>query len=144
MSLFALSIALIIVSQVAYQLAQKTIPPSTHPMVVLTIVYVISAAICPLVAATMDRPMVVRDWRDALGWPTYLLALSVVGIEAGYLLAYRNGWALSTTYPFASAGTIVALTLIGLAFFREPITARHLLGVALALTGGWLITGKAS
>ena len=143
MSLFATSITLIIASQVAYQLAQKTVPPSTHPMVVLTIVYVISAAICPLIAAVMDRPVGVKDFRDALGWPTYVLALSVVGIEAGYLLAYRNGWALSTTYPFASAGTIVLLILIGVTFFREPVTARHLIGVALALAGGWLITSKA-
>jgi multidrug transporter EmrE-like cation transporter len=74
-----------------------------------------------------------------LSWPTCLLALAVVGIEMGYLLAYRSGWKLGTTFAVASVATASMLALLGAAWFGDLLDGRRALGLALALAGGCLV-----
>lgn len=139
MTAFVYSMLLVIVSQVAYQLAVKAVPREANPFGVLTVVYGLAMLTCIVLAPFAGKPMGIADAKRLFGWPAGLLALSVVGIEVGYLLAYRSGWTLGVTYAVASVATVALLAIIGTAWFGELIDARRVLGLALALLGGWLV-----
>ena len=88
------------------------------------------------------RPLALVDVRRLLTWPTGLLALAVVGIEIGYLLAYRSGWKIGVTFAVTSVATVTVLALVGVALFAEHLDGRRVLGLVLALAGGWLVVAR--
>jgi len=139
MTAFVYSILLVIASQVVYQLAVKAVPRESNPFSVLIIVYGIAMLTCIALAPFAGKAVVIADAKRLFGWPSCLLALSVVGIEVGYLLAYRSGWTLGVTYAVTSVATVALLAVIGTAWFGELIDTRRVLGLALALLGGWLV-----
>jgi drug/metabolite transporter (DMT)-like permease len=136
---FTYSIALVIASQVAYQLAVKAIPRESHPLGILIVVYGLAMIGCIVLSTIGGRPLAFADFRRLLSWPTCLLALAVVGIEIGYLLAYRSGWKLGVTFAVTSVTTVGALAVLGVVWFGEPLDGKRFLGLLLALAGGWLV-----
>ena len=136
------AVAIVILSQVSYQLAQKALPGSVKPFAALAVVYGIATGACLLTALLSGSIPAVREYGAYLSFPILLLSVAVIGIEAGFLLLYRGGGAVSTAYTTASAGTVVGLLLIGALWRREPINARQLLGLTLAALGGWLAIAR--
>jgi drug/metabolite transporter (DMT)-like permease len=67
--------------------------------------------------------------------PTFVLGFSVVGIELGYLLAYRQGVRVGTVGLIASTSAAVILSVVAARFFGEHLTWRTLLGVAACAAG---------
>lgn len=142
MTVFAYSVALVIASQVTYQLAVKAVPPGANPFAVLIIVYGLAMVACTVLSPLAARPIAFADFRRLLIWPTCLLALAVVGIEIGYLLAYRSGWKLGATFAVTSVATVSMLALLGIVWFGEIIDGKRVLGLVLALAGGWLVVAR--
>jgi drug/metabolite transporter (DMT)-like permease len=70
--------------------------------------------------------------------PTLLLAVALIGIEAGYFFAYRAGWAPGRASIVTSVLVAVMLTWIGAMYFGETLTGQRLVGIALAGVGVWL------
>ena len=91
------------------------------------------------VLSGQGQTVALTDLRRLLTWPTVLLALSVVGIEMGYILAYRAGWKIGVTYAFASGATVALLALLGALYFGDHLDIRKCLGLVLVLLGGWLV-----
>jgi drug/metabolite transporter (DMT)-like permease len=125
------SVLLVVVSLVAYQLAQRAVPASASPWWTLTTVYITATAISVTLAA-LDA----REGRSQVLSPaTFVLGCSVVGIELGYLLAYRQGVRVGTVGLVASTSAAVILSVIGARFFGEHLTWRTGLGVMACATG---------
>ena len=142
MTAFVYSIALVIASQVTYQLAVKAVPPGSNPFGVLIIVYGLAMVGCIVLSPLAGGPLAFADFRRLLSWPMCLLALAVVGIEIGYLLAYRSGWKLGATFAVTSVATVAVLALLGIVWFGELIDGKRVLGLLLALAGGWLVVAR--
>lgn len=142
MNAFVYSIVLVIGSQVVYQLAVKAIPRDANPFGVLILVYGIAMVACMALAPLAGKPIAIVDIKRLLGWPALLLAVAVVGIEVGYLLAYRSGWTLGITFAVSSVATVTLLALLGVLLFGEHLDARRILGLVLALAGGWLVVAR--
>lgn len=71
---------------------------------------------------------------------SYLLGISIIGIELGYLLIYRFGGKVSLAYTLVSAAIIVILALGGIFFFHENISSIKYLGLLLCIIGVVLLT----
>lgn len=131
-------IALIVLSNVAYHLGQKAVPKAAHPLVATLGMYLVAtAATLALLAFAGAAP-----WRGAgaaAHWSVGLVGLGIVGIEVGFLLAYRGGWPLATTAVTATTLVALALLPIGVLVFREPMNAPRVAGLLLALSGLWLL-----
>jgi multidrug transporter EmrE-like cation transporter len=119
----------------------KAIPGGTNPLTVLILVYGLAIGACAVIAPAIGMPVVMADFRRLFGWPTVMLALAVVGIEIGYLLAYRSGWTIGVTYAFASGATVAILAVIGWLYFHDAIVLKRILGLALIILGGWMTVG---
>jgi len=93
--LFYLPIALTALATTLYHVAQKAIAPGVHPMVSLVITYATSLVACLAVVPFAPGGVTfLRSLKD-LNWATYVVGLSIVGVELAILLAYRAGWKIS-------------------------------------------------
>lgn len=127
----ASSILLVVVSLVAYQLAQRAVPANASPWWTLTTVYLIATAISATMAALDAR----HGRSRVLSPATFVLGCSVVGIELGYLLAYRQGARVGTVGLVASTSAAVILSVVGARSFGENLTWRTAVGIAACATG---------
>ena len=64
-----------------------------------------------------------------------LLGMSVVGLEVGFIYAYKVGWPVSTVSTVQSAFLAIALLAVGALLYHEAITVNKVLGVAICLVG---------
>ena len=118
-----------------YHIAQKAVPVAAHPLALLAVAYAIAAAACVAMLPFFSPGQSLRAAFGTVPWMVVFVALGMLGLEIGYLLAYRAGWQLSITAVAAS--TLVALVLVpvGAAFFREAITPMRVAGIVLCLAG---------
>lgn len=133
------TISLVIMSQIGYQLGQKSVPKSAAPFVVLAIAYATACLVCVVFIPIVGRVPSIDELRASIGWPTWIIAFSIVGIEIGYLLAYRTGWPIGLAFALSSTVTIVALAAVGAAYFGSPLNPSRLAGIALACISLWLL-----
>lgn len=140
--LLYLTLGLTIVSTVIYHLAQKSTPASAHPIFALTVTYAVATLTC--LALLVVLPLR-KGWVDSfreLNWTSFALAFAVVGIEIGYLLAYRAGWAISLADIASNSAVGLLLLPIGLFLFKERVSSVNLAGVGVCLLGLILLNWK--
>ncbi|MGB3543446.1 hypothetical protein [Rubrivirga sp.] len=140
-SLSALApLSLALVGAVVYHLSQKSVPDGAGPFVVIGVAYAVGLATCVGIVVASGAPVLESAraaWRPAIG-----VGLGVLAIEAGFLLAYRAGWPLSTASLIVNVSVAVVLLVAGLAFFGESLTARQWAGIGACLVGLALITSR--
>jgi len=133
-----LPIGLVVLSNVAYHLGQKAVPRGAPPLLATLAMYVV-ATLTTLVLLPFFGPQRFAGATSTLHWSVVLVGIGIVGIEVGFLLAYRSGWPISITAVTATTLLSVALLPIGIAFFREGLSLERVAGLALALSGLWLL-----
>lgn len=127
-------VLVIVGSVILYHVSQKNIPKNANPWAVLTLAY----AGALIFTFTMWAPWKLTGKPHNLSSSVpmaLLLALACVGIEAGYLYAYQNGWQITRLTSLASAGISIALLIVGTMFFQETIGVKALVGFLLASAG---------
>lgn len=133
---------LTVVSTVIYHLAQKSTPATAHPIFALAVTYAMATLTCLMLLIVSPLR---KGWIDSfreLNWATFALALAVVGIEIGYLLAYRAGWAISLADIASNSAVGLLLLPIGLFLFKERVSNVNLTGVGVCLLGLILLNWK--
>lgn len=128
-------IALVVLSNVFYQIAAKSVPKSLNPLASLTVTYLVGAAVSAVLFFALNRNCNLFTEYSKMNWAPFVLGLSVVGLEVGFIYAYKNGWAVSSASIVQSAFLSIALLFIGAWLYRETITASKLVGVVLCLVG---------
>ena len=133
------SIALVVAGNIAYHLGMRGVSRTVHPLVPLVVLFSTAAltalAAWPLVARGTTLAAEVRK----LNWTPFVVGVAIVGIELGFLLAYRAGWKISTAPVTANLIVAVTLALIGLLVFHESFTPLRAFGLVLCLAGLWLL-----
>ncbi|KUO58656.1 hypothetical protein APF79_03695 [bacterium BRH_c32] len=131
-------IALVVLSSVCYHVSQKSTPSGLNPIVALIVTYVTASVVSILsyfvFVPKSDLVGLLEAIKNA-NWASLLLGFTVVGLELGFLLAYRAGWNISIAGLLSN--TLVALMLIpvGLLLFKETISLTSVIGVVICITG---------
>ena len=68
-------------------------------------------------------------------WASFALGIVIVGLEAGWIFAYKAGWNVSTEFIVQSAFLAAALLFVGYFLYHETLTWNKLAGVAFCLIG---------
>jgi len=68
--------------------------------------------------------------------------LVIVGLEVGYIYAYKIGWPVSTAQIVQAAVVAVILIFVGSLFYHEAVTWNKVAGVIICLAGLALINLK--
>ena len=135
-------IALVVISNVVYQLCTKGVPADVSPFASLTLSYLIGA-VCSLLMffVTARGENLFREF-SRMNWAPYVLGIVVVGLEVGFIYAYKAGWQISTAAIVQSAFLAVALAFVGAAVYHETITWNKAAGIVICLIGLGFINYK--
>ena len=128
-------IALVVFSNIIYQICAKSVPKNMDAMASMTITYLVGAACSAVMYFVINRDgNLLREYAK-LNWAPVFLGISVVGLEVGFIYAYKNGWSVSTASIVQSAFLAVALLIVGALLYHETVSASKLIGVGLCLVG---------
>lgn len=133
-------IALVVVSNILYQIRAKSVPREMDAMASLTVTYLVGA-VCSAVMFFVLNPggSLLREY-GKLNMAPMLLGISVVGLEAGFLYAYKAGWPVSTASIVQSAFLSLALLVVGALLYQEAVTPSKVLGVVICLVGLYFLS----
>ncbi len=135
-----IAIALAIAGNLGYHLSQKVMRPDGDPWLSLAFAYTAAFAVCVIgYTATGGWSSLGQDVRK-IGWPSIGVGVAIVGIELGFLLAYRAGWRLNTASVVVNVTVAILLLPIAYALFHESLSLRRGLGVLLAAAALALLT----
>lgn len=128
-------IALVVVSNILYQICSKSVPGNIDPMASLTVTYFVATAASVVFYYILNRHgSLLREYRN-LNWAPFVLGLVIVGLEVGFICAYRAGWQVSAASVVQSAFLSIALIGVGALLYHEPVTWNRIVGIGLCLAG---------
>lgn len=125
-----------VVGSVTYHLSLKRLPGTLNPFFSLAVIYAFALSIS--LAGMVLYPTGSRSLSQ-LNWSMVGVALGIIGIEVGFLLAYRAGWSMGYTALSANALTTLVLLPLGYLLYREQPTLERLGGMLLCSGGLWLL-----
>lgn len=137
--MYVLSILIIVASNIVYNICQKSTPQTANPFAALLVTY-LTAGVITVIAFFFyktDKGFF-QSFAD-LNWTSIVLGIAILGLEFGYLLAYRAGWNISVGSLVANILLALMLIPIGVLFFKESFELHKILGVAFCIVGLLLI-----
>lgn len=137
--LYYMPIILAALSNVGYHILQKALPASVNPLAALAITYATAMLFSLLLLPFHPAGASFSQLKLPALWPSVALGLIIVGLEMGFLLAYRAGWNISLASLVANAAVALTLIPIGIWMYKEHFSGINLLGVILCLLGLVLI-----
>ncbi|MFZ7130851.1 MAG: EamA family transporter [Eubacteriales bacterium] len=139
MFMYVFSIVLIVASNILYNICQKSTSENANPFSALFATY-LTAAILTVIIFLFNKPDkgFFQSFKD-LNWTSMVLGISIVGLEFGYLMAYRAGWKISLGSLVANIALALMLIPIGIIFYKEGFDINKILGAGLCVIGLILI-----
>ncbi|MBQ3279509.1 MAG: EamA family transporter [Clostridia bacterium] len=132
-------VALVVLSNTIYQLCAKSVPEGMNPLASLTVTYLIGAVVSCVLYYILNRDAnLLREIRLTNCSPV-VLGIVIVGLEVGFIYAFRAGWQVSITQIVTSAMVAVILIFVGHLLYREAITWNKIVGIIVCLAGLVLI-----
>lgn len=131
-----------IIATVGYHLVMKVTPAAVNPLLSLAATYTLGAAVFFACYALAPDAPPIREAIKPLNWTVFALAVTVVGLDVGFLMLYRSGFEVSLGQIVTQSAAALVLVIAGVALFKEKINAANLAGIALCVIGLWLINRK--
>ena len=132
-------IALVVVSNILYQLCAKSVPKDMDTMASMTVTYTVGAICSAIIYFVINRNGNLLGEYAKMNIAPALLGVSVVGLEVGFIYAYKAGWPVSAASIVQSAFLAVALIFVGGLVYKEPVTFNKIFGAAVCLVGLYFI-----
>jgi uncharacterized membrane protein len=142
MWLYYVAIGLTIFANLFYHFSQKYTPSNVNPIVSLIITYAAAIIFClivfPFYSGGESLIVAVRK----VNWASFTLAIAIVGLELGYLLAYRAGWEISLCALVSNVTFTLIVIPIGFIWMKETLSIVNLIGIFLCIGGLVLVNLK--
>jgi multidrug transporter EmrE-like cation transporter len=135
-------LSLAVACTVAYHLVLKLTPAGVNPLLSLLVTY---ALVTLLFGGLLLAAPGGFEWKHEvreLNWTAIALAFAIVGLDLGFLYLYRSGFAVSLGALVTQSAAAMLLLVIGIAVFREKLSAANAVGLALCLAGLWLVNRR--
>lgn len=128
-------IALVVLSNVVYQICAKSVPEGMNPFASLTVTYLVGAAASLIFYFFLKSEKTLVQEFEKLNWAPFVLGIVIVGLEVGWIYAYKAGWQVSTGFIVQSAFLAIVLLLVGYFLYQEALTWNKVVGVVICLIG---------
>lgn len=135
-------LALVVLANVFYTLCAKSVPNNMNPFASLTVTYAIGALLSLTLYFALGREGNLIGELKKLNWAPFVLGIAIVGLEVGYIYAYRAGWQISTAQIVQAAILAIILIFAGKMLYSEAITWNKVVGIIVCLGGLALINLK--
>ena len=135
-------LGLVVISNVFYQICAKSVPDKINPFASLTITYVVGAIASFIMYLVLNKGGNIIHEYQKTNWAPFVLGLVIVGLEVGYIYAYKAGWPVSVAQIVQAAFLAVILIFVGYVLYKETITWNKIAGIIVCLAGLGLINLK--
>lgn len=135
-------IGLVVLSNIVYHITAKSIPSEVNPFASLTITYLIGAVCSALFFLIAGHEQSFVKEVAKMNWAPFVMGLVVVGLEVGFIYAYKAGWPVSTAAIVQSSFLGIALIIVGFVGFHESMTWKKIVGICICLVGLFFINMK--
>ena len=142
MSIFYSSILITVFSTLLYHLAIKFTPVDANPALSLIVTYLTAALLCVILFQFMPLKIGILNGLNQLNWTSIGLAFALVGIEVGFILAYRAGWKISMSALLVNVAVTVLLVPVGILLLREKLSATNFAGIVVCIVGLVMVNAK--
>lgn len=133
-------VMVVVTSNVFYHISQKSTPSNVNAFGSLMVTYWVATLTSGLLFILSAKPQNVISELGKINGTALTLGLALVGLETGFLFIYRAGWKISMASLVANITLACLLVFVGALLYKEVITARQLLGMAVCAVGLVLIT----
>ena len=128
-------ILIVVGANAFYNISTKSTPQGIDPFASLTITYLVAAALSLLMFfVTGEQKNLLTEFSKA-NWTSFLLGISVVALEFGYISIYRAGWKVSTASLVANISLACVLLFVGILLYKEALSFKQLAGIAICVFG---------
>lgn len=114
-------IILVILSNVIYQICAKSIPTAANPFAALTVTYIVGTITSTIMYFALNKHGNLIKEFGRLNWAPFVLGVVLVGLEVGWIYAYKAGWQVSTAFIMQSSFLAILLIFVGLLLYNEPL-----------------------
>ena len=133
--LFYVSISMAVLSSLLYHVILKFTPSDVNPALSLAVTYAVAVLVSLVLLLVFPLSGSLLGALKELNWASYALALALVGLEVGFLLAYRAGWNISTAAIFVNVAVTLLLLPIGVVALKERLSIVNVAGVLVCVVG---------
>lgn len=140
---YILPILLIITSNVFYNICTKSTPKNVNPFASLCITYAIATGFTFLLLFFNNNlsKETFSEFKH-INWTSFLLGILIVGLEYGYIQAYRAGWDVSVCSLVANISLAIMLIFVGILLYKEQISINQIIGILICIIGLVFINKK--
>jgi drug/metabolite transporter (DMT)-like permease len=133
--MFYLSFSVAIISSMLYHIFQKAISPNANPVISLLVTYFVAffLTLLLLIFFPLERDLA-AELRQ-INWASVALAIAIVGLEIGFLLAYRAGWDIGLAGVATNVAAAILLLPTGVILFKEQPNLMNVIGVGVCILG---------
>lgn len=128
-------LALVVLSNAVYQVCAKSLAADVNPLASLTVTYLVGAVTSGILYFILTPQANLLMEYKKLNWAPFVLGIAVVGLEAGWLYAFKAGGQISTGFIVQSVFLAVVLLFVGYFLFHEPLSWNKFVGAAICLIG---------
>ncbi len=132
-------VLIIVFSNILYNICTKSTPNEVNAFATLSITYLVAAVVSFAIFFISSKGKNILSEFGKTNWTALVLGIVIIGLELGYIVAYRNGWAMNTVSVTANITLAVALIFVSALFYKESITIRQVAGIVLCAGGLVLI-----
>jgi drug/metabolite transporter (DMT)-like permease len=135
MIMYYVSISVAILSTALYHVSQKLTPRGVNPPISLMLTYSVAFVLTAFLLYFMPAKKGILAEVRQLNWASWLLAVSIVGLEVGFLLVYRSGWNLGLAAVLANVAASLILVPVALFVFKDGLNWINIAGILTCLAG---------
>lgn len=135
-------LGLVVLSNVFYQICAKEVPEKMNPFASLTITYAVGTVVSLILFYVLRNGGNIIEEYHKTNWAPFLLGVVIVGLEVGYIYAFKAGWPVSVAQIVQSSILAVILIFVGYMLYKEAITWNKIVGIIICLAGLGLINFK--
>ena len=132
-------ILLILLSNTVYNICTKSTPGNVNAFGALMITYAVATIFTGIIFVFLVKPENVFTELSHVNWTSVVLGMVIVGLELGYIFAYRAGWKVSSASLVANIGLAIVLIFVGAVLYGENITLKQIMGILICCVGLFLI-----
>ena len=132
-------IMVVVAANTLYHICAKQTPEGLNAFASLGMTYFVAmvASLVMFFATATDKN--IGHELAKVNWTSLIFGISIVALEFGYLNVYRVGWKVSTVSLVANIALAVILLVVGVLVYKEAITLRQVIGMAVCVVGLVLI-----
>ena len=135
-------LCLVVLSNVMYQICAKSVPDKLNPLASLTVTYTVGALVSLVLYFSLGRNFDLIGEYKKLNWAPFVLGLSVVGLEVGFIYCYKVGWSISILQIVQGAILAMILIVVGYFAYKESLSWNKIAGIVVCMAGLGLINLK--